>query len=294
MRKLKLNEQEVIDVYEKYENARQTSEVFGCSTQTVYRILEKHGIPRTHRHQKHGRHTFASNCRTKHCPAVVRLLYVAGGCSTSEISSITCIPLVSVCDIMRRRYGDLYRSRRDAARSADIDAIERDYLAGSSSYELGEKYGVSHSTISKWMRKRGHRFGRGHGPSQTISHDKAVARFLEQYPSQINKCETWRERGSVRRKYRIVSRPHDGGACGLRWQDVYEHNGHDLTCWICKKKCMPMGRDRGRRPSIDHVIPLSNGGTDTYDNSRIACIDCNRRRSNRVQMTLDFLRYEQG
>lgn len=293
MRKLKLNEQEVIATYEKFENARQTSEVFGCSTQTVYRILEKHGIPRTHRHPKRASERI-SNCKTKHCPALVRMLYVVEGCSTSEIASLTGMPLTSVCSIMRRRYSDLFQSMRDAARSIDVDMVEREYLAGASSYELGEKYGVDHATICKWMRKNGHFRGKGHGPSQAISHDKAVTRFLEQYPDRIDRSETWRERSVMRRKYRIVSRPHDGGSYGLSWQDVYKHNGNDLTCWICKKKCIPNARDRDGRPSIDHVIPLSNGGTDTYDNVRIAHVGCNRDRSNRVQLTLDFLEYEQG
>lgn len=42
-----------------------------------------------------------------------------------------------------------------------MKAIERDYINGASTYELGEKYGVSHETISKWMRELGHKRGKG-------------------------------------------------------------------------------------------------------------------------------------
>ena len=95
----------------------------------------------------------------------------------------------------------------------------------------------------------------------------------------------------MRRQYRIASRPHDGPITGLTWQDIARRNGGNLKCWICGDVCDP--EDKGdKHPSIDHIIPLSNGGTDTYDNVRIACRGCNRDRSNRVQLTLDYLMYE--
>lgn len=44
---------------------------------------------------------------------------------------------------------------------ATLDAIERDYIAGMSTYDIGDKYGLYHSTISKQMKKRGHVRGKG-------------------------------------------------------------------------------------------------------------------------------------
>lgn len=295
MRKLEFSEQEVIEAYEKFENARQVSALLGCSEGTIYRILKKHDIPRTHRHPERKKENTVrvSNCNTKHCPGAIRLYITLLDLSNRQIAEVMGMPPQSVVSIRRNKLPDLYQQRRDY-RNVDLDAIEREYLAGASTYELGEKYGVDHATIGKWMRKRGHCRGRGHGPSQIDSHDRAVARFIERYPEQIDKCKTWRKRYDARRRYRIVSRPHDGGITGLTWQDIYVRNGHDLTCWICKRKCVPYAADIDRRPSIDHVIPLSNGGTDTYDNTRIAHYGCNRVRSNKVQLTLDFMEYEQG
>lgn len=42
-----------------------------------------------------------------------------------------------------------------------INAIEREYLAGVSTYEIGARYNVHHATVSKLMNKRGHYRGRG-------------------------------------------------------------------------------------------------------------------------------------
>ena len=52
----------------------------------------------------------------------------------------------------------------------DIDAVERDYIAGISTVELGAKYGVCGATISKWMKKRSCLRGRGHGPAFEKAH----------------------------------------------------------------------------------------------------------------------------
>ena len=293
MRRLELDEEQVIDLYERYENARQVAETVGCSDETIYRILKRHGVQRTHRHPKEAKSKWVSNCNTKYCPSVVRLYRVICGFSNSEIGKAMGITTNSVCSIMRRRYPDLYESRNRLS-EADIDAIEHEYLAGSTSYELGDRYKVNHTTISKVMRKRGHHRGKGNGPTQQQSSNLAMERFLESYTEESGNSDTWRHRAAVRRRYRIISRPHDGGTYGLKWKDVYKHNGHDLTCWICKKKCRPNSKNRDMRPSVDHVIPLSNGGTDTFDNVRIAHVGCNRNRSNKVQLTFDYLTNETG
>jgi 5-methylcytosine-specific restriction endonuclease McrA len=40
-------------------------------------------------------------------------------------------------------------------------------------------------------------------------------------------------------------------------------------CHMCKRKCS------GTNLHIDHVIPLSRGGTHTLENLRVACATCN-------------------
>lgn len=162
MQKLVLNEQEVIAVYEKYENARQVSEVFGCSTETVYRILKKHGVPRTHRHPKAKAQIANCHQKTRFCPALIVQLSTIAKMSDQDIAQLIGSCVYTVSRVLRQ-HGIARRKTAVRKSSVDADAIEREYLASASTYELGEKYGVDHATISKWMQKRGHCRGKGHG-----------------------------------------------------------------------------------------------------------------------------------
>ena len=67
-------------------------------------------------------------------------------------------------------------------------------------------------------------------------------------------------------------------------QQVYERDG--WQCWLCHE---PLDRhadkNANRAPSIDHVIPLSLGGTHEPSNVRAAHRQCNAARGNRVAFT---------
>jgi 5-methylcytosine-specific restriction endonuclease McrA len=54
------------------------------------------------------------------------------------------------------------------------------------------------------------------------------------------------------------------------------------TCGICRKRIGRKFRSpHPRSASIDHIMPLSEGGDDTAANKRAAHLGCNIRRSNR-------------
>lgn len=61
-------------------------------------------------------------------------------------------------------------------------------------------------------------------------------------------------------------------------ETVYE-NGHGV-CAICGK---PVSQQDF---TIDHIIPLSRGGSNNIDNFQIACYDCNELKSNRMDSEL--------
>jgi 5-methylcytosine-specific restriction endonuclease McrA len=67
-------------------------------------------------------------------------------------------------------------------------------------------------------------------------------------------------------------------------RNIYRRDAY--TCQYC-----------GARPgsellSIDHVVPRSRGGTSTWENCVLACLDCNRKKANRTltQSGLTLLR----
>ena len=64
--------------------------------------------------------------------------------------------------------------------------MEQEYLAGASTYELGEKYGVNHATISKWMQKRGHCRGKGGNPNSRKGREILADRVRKQAIEQLN------------------------------------------------------------------------------------------------------------
>lgn len=54
---------------------------------------------------------------------------------------------------------------------------------------------------------------------------------------------------------------------------VLERDGY--ICQLCGKEL------RKEEKAVDHIIPLSVGGTNTKENGQIVCYDCNNRKENR-------------
>jgi len=50
----------------------------------------------------------------------------------------------------------------------------------------------------------------------------------------------------------------------------------EFTCRYCKK------RKKTKELSIDHVIPKSRGGPNTWENCVTACVDCNQKKADRT------------
>ena len=77
------------------------------------------------------------------------------------------------------------------------------------------------------------------------------------------------------------------GWTGARWRELLvgylrERDGDD--CKICRKairyelRSGPRGDESGLGPSVDHVVPRSEGGADDLANLRLAHWCCNRMR----------------
>lgn len=97
----------------------------------------------------------------------------------------------------------------------------------------------------------------------------APVKPLTQRVHNANRYRAFKERQSTH------SRP-------IRWQEIAHDFG--LLCAICGRAVDPddtwIGKN-GRRcygrnyPTVDHIIPLKHGGTDTLDNVQLACKHCN-------------------
>lgn len=136
----------------------------------------------------------------KLCPAIVGMYYyVDGVTSPTEISRATGWRVSSVWEILKRKYGETTTRRK--CDDALIVAIERDYISGISTYEIADKYGVDHSTISKWMKKRGHTRGKGYIPEERRrAYAESHRKLVEQKEEQKNARRLKREEESRERR----------------------------------------------------------------------------------------------
>lgn len=225
-------ELEVCEMYERVERGRIVAEAYGVSTETIYRILREHGIPRTHRHpekKNEKRHT------------------------------------------VRNDWDD-----------SDVAEIIKLYEDGLTCSQIGDRYGCSWMSINRAlkdngvkMRQPGRRRGTGRGAID---------------PKEDREAKRARDR---KRAHAVSDRRHDGPARGLKWCDIAERD--HMRCQICGRKVDVTDRwvnERGRwcfgrsYPTIDHIVALASGGTDTFDNVQLACKRCNSKKQDKGQMRL--------
>ena len=84
-----------------------------------------------------------------------------------------------------------------------------------------------------------------------------------------------------RRIRRMKTRQHD---TDITLELIFKKD--DGVCYLCGKQCDwndvdADGNAQGNYPSIDHVRPLSKGGTHTWNNVRLACRSCNNAKGSR-------------
>ncbi len=92
--------------------------------------------------------------------------------------------------------------------------------------------------------------------------------------SPVQKLEHLRQR---RRRHSALRRATDWRVEVGRWRRICERDG--WTCWICEtpidRALAPPDRMSG---TVDHVVPLSEGGSDDDSNVRAAHLSCNSKR----------------
>jgi hypothetical protein len=64
---------------------------------------------------------------------------------------------------------------------------------------------------------------------------------------------------------------------------VFERDGwHCQLCGIATPRRLLSGKRQSRSPELDHIIPLSQGGSHSYDNTQCACSKCNQSKNNKA------------
>lgn len=90
------------------------------------------------------------------------------------------------------------------------------------------------------------------------------------------------QRRSDANRYKALTKDGHAYRNRIRWYDIADQLG--MTCAICGCKVDPTDTWQnangavcfGRKyPTVDHIIPLKLGGTDTMDNVQLTCKRCN-------------------
>lgn len=286
-------ELEIVARYEQVETARVVAEEFGTSSETIRRILKRHGVPRTHRHPKQPK-TSSSKNRHK-------------GISTDEVCelyepgvSLTAVAAAIGCTIQTIRYhmekGGIYDAEEARATKRRSDAeICRLYDEGKTNREIAELFDISPQTVSKVAKRNGLKM-RGKGQGAFMDEDRVCPccgeTFIPRAANQVycsQKCinyVAWQKRSDAKR----ISG--DGTVETISLKAVYRRD-HG-RCYICG--CKTDWNDRRlvngtwavgpKYPTRDHVVALHNGGLHTWDNIRLACKSCNSKKRDLGQIRL--------
>ena len=98
--------------------------------------------------------------------------------------------------------------------------------------------------------------------------ERARSQFRQYYAKNP---EAFLERNRKRRAALAAA-----GSMPERWP-LFERDG--WTCYLCGRLTLPDAPLRHPRcPTLDHVKPLSRGGTNDASNLRCACLECNARK----------------
>lgn len=68
----------------------------------------------------------------------------------------------------------------------------------------------------------------------------------------------------------------------IKPNQVFNRDGWKCQICGCDTPASLRGLLNHNAPSMDHIIPLSRGGTHTYDNIQTACRTCNCKKSNKI------------
>jgi len=124
--------------------------------------------------------------------------------------------------------------------------------------------GLIHSVSGRALSKRGFR----------------CSQCFDKYQEDSNRAR-WRNKNNRRR-----TQSQDGDQYSV-WE-IGDRNG--WVCWLCKERIDPsLQHPHPGSKSIDHLLPLVDGGKDTLANVQIAHLSCNCARGNRgpsVQLRL--------
>lgn len=214
----------------------------------------------------------------KYCPALVVMLYSELGYSHKTICEITGYSSSGVGNIIsrkigtRKKRGHVVRAKwsRYQLDQSIIKDIEIEYIAGASSYELGEKYDVNHATINKWMRELGHKRGKGYcsqaGKAGIASNKKkqeaAARKLIERFKGKLSLVEYGRTTCTFK-----------CDACGCVFSRSKPKYNENVCCPDCRTEESRKRKEAREEAKIQHQAEYKASLKVEYEKEKI-CLEC--------------------
>lgn len=283
MNRCGLDEDQVIALYRELRSTNKVAAIVGSNYETIRRILVRNNVPRGFTDEER------REKRNKKQRVYQKRYYEKHGRSKRQTKRYPCGHVVCAAAKVERdfkRYWNKVQKSCGHVSCVSIGKVERslsaiangdtqtlvmlltsdDYVTNGS---IAERYGVTADTVSQWAKRLG--LQRDNVEWCQRIHDEAVTQFIEEYSEDL--ADNKHRRLKARRRYRILSKPHEGGR--ITWQKIVRRNGGSMKCACCGKTCVPKSEDRNEWPTVGHIIAIANGGTDTYDNVQLECFECN-------------------
>lgn len=279
-------ELEICEMYEHVERARIVADAFGSSGQTIYRILDKHGIKRTHRHPK-PKSTYTGNRHKGINHAQVCEMYRSGH-SVHEIAKCLGCSDSNVYHHLKRE--GLYWTGK---RKDEIDALTPRVLElhneGRSDYEIADVLGVARHTVNDRIRKAGIRRGRGSNSHKggAVIHERAQKAAIERFDSVREQFELIEYTNADHATVRCRTCGCEFNWCRDTWDAIEK-------CPTCRDRKAEIERSRRRASKIYNAAArewlLSTPRVcnecgepfySEYDNARYCCESCRKKSKNR-------------
>jgi len=236
------SEKALVEAYEKCDNCRLVAEIFGCSDETVRRALIKYNVPRVKRHPKPPKR---SRQITEEEAKHIIEEYYSSDVSINSLAKKYKRAQANISRLLKEKGKGLKICEQNASK-IDDDTLreEAKHLNG---YQIAEKYKMSPSRIYK----RGKNLGIEIEFGRTIRKWADRARFYGCKEEDIDLSITI---GRLRKRDNDICQ-----ICGKPVDDTDIENGHAHSLY----------------PTLDHIIPLSKGGSHTWANVQLAHMGCN-------------------
>lgn len=282
-------EQEVVELYQREHCTRVVADVFGVSDETIRRILKRNGIPRRKPKREKPKAENQNNKQKGINREQVKELFQAGLSISAIARQLGCTDNTIYYHLEKL---GLYKvGQRKAENDTLAPQIMELHNQGLSTYKIAEQLGIGRYAINERLHKMCVSCNGKKSAPVTLTCKRCGKPFVRQSPNQIYCSKTcsnavyWMRRNDAKRigvdKVETITLrevwERDHGRCYLcgrktDWSDYHIVNGWRVT--------------GPRYPSRDHVIALSNGGTHTRDNIRLACFECNANKNNYGQLRL--------